>query len=742
MIYVDRSRIDAPSILSSDRVEKEKLELNAFYSQNAKKKQVRYRFKNRFYSNREIKQACNDLFYGKCAYCESVIDTISSINIDHFRPKQHAMNLDGSVNRNHYWWLAYEWNNLYSSCEVCNQNKKTRFPIEGKRVLKNQALTKEKTLLIDPCNGEDFYDTPFRTMEDGSMLGETRKGKITIDIFKLNRPELCQARKRVIDHIYILVKEASQLNDAQSEQYFDTKEALIKMLKPESPHASVSIYYTRLYAQRVSPSDRVLFQNLIEDSINQIEITQSYLKQELPKEKSIDELNQIASEFEKKISYNLNLDSIEEKEAYFTSSKKIQKIEILNFKIIQDLTLNFPKSVDDQEPWMVLLGENGAGKSSVLQAIALALAGEKLANSLGLDASRFVNHDTRKKKGYVKVYLEGIAEPCELHFNTQSELFTSNFQESKVILLAFGSTRLMGDNLSGLTDNTVRNLKNLFNPFATLPDVEEWISNPGQVSVTQFDQIAIELKSLLQLPEDKLIYRRKTKSGKYELFIKTNKEKHGIRVRELSAGYQAILVMTLNIIRELLTIWDTFSIAEGIVLIDEIGVHLHPKWKLQIISTLRGIFPALNFIITTHEPLCLRGVNEGEVVLMKMNEDDKVISLVDLPSPKGLTVEQLITSKFFGLITSFDPEVEAQLNSLYLLSSKRNPTQTEQNQLATLREELEDMNIIDDQEQLEATKSIKMNFENSVLDAGWVANPKHQEDLKKKIREIWAKKSL
>lgn len=735
MIYIDRLAVEPPLILSSDRVKREKERMNEFFSQTAKRKQSRYQFKDRYIQHKQVEIALAQLFKGKCAYCESLIQPSQTSRTNLFRPKQFAMNLDGAVSKTHYWWLYYEWHNFYSSCSICDSSKSTRFPVMGGRSQAQQSLSKEEALLIDPCRKEDFNEDHFYPKEDGFMVELTRRGKITIDIFKLNRPNLIEARKKVVSKVRELITVATLLED-EGDTYGTIKNSFLKLTSQTAPHTSVAHYNIGQLAQKKRGlKNAVVFRKLIAEILETSDgLGDLVIKKDFYYNMPLDEIKQEQS-------YTINFSSNQDKEAYFTSSKKIRNIEINNFKIIKSLKLNFPKRKEDEEPWLVLLGENGAGKSSVLQAIALALAGESAANALGLDASSFVNRNTKSTNGFVKIILEGIDEPVELHFNKNSNYFTSNYKESKVILLGFGSTRLMANKRESNPTNSVRNLRNLFDPFTTLPNVEEWVSNPKLVGTVQFDQIAIELKKLLQLPEDKLIYRRKTNKGSHELFIKINKGKSGIKVRELSAGYQAIIAMALNIIKEVLTTWDNFSIAEGIVLIDEIGVHLHPKWKLQIISTLRTIFPAMNFVITTHEPLCLRGINEGEVALMKLDETNKVIALVDLPSPKGLTVEQLITSKFFGLITSFDPEVEAQLNLFYLLNSKLNPSEEEQDELLLIKQDLESMNVLDSSSNLEVSNDSGITISNGALDAGWIANPQHQDDLKQKIKEIWSKKS-
>src|SRR5690606_31882215 len=91
----------------------------------------------------------------KCAYCESKLDVFSPSYIDNFRPKRGARGFEkNEFYDDHYWWLVYEWENLYLSCPECNKNKGSWFPIAGELVEANtfgENLNKEKPLLIDPC---------------------------------------------------------------------------------------------------------------------------------------------------------------------------------------------------------------------------------------------------------------------------------------------------------------------------------------------------------------------------------------------------------------------------------------------------------------------------------------------------------------------------------------------------------------------------------------------------------------
>ena len=110
-------------------------------------------------------------------------------------------------------------------------------------------------------------------------------------------------------------------------------------------------------------------------------------------------------------------------EDYFRRTRRIERIEVRNFKVIGDLDLT-PSSLASSTataPWLMLLGENGCGKSSLLQAVALTLMGAPERDALGLDARTYVRNGTRS--GHVRVHLAGSPEPIQLRFSRSSERF-------------------------------------------------------------------------------------------------------------------------------------------------------------------------------------------------------------------------------------------------------------------------------------------------------------------------------
>src|SRR5262245_9351354 len=113
-------------------------------------------FDNSIYAAKEVKDALRDAQHNKCAFCESVVPHISYGNVEHFRPKAgYKQRATDEFKRPGYYWLAYEWDNLFYSCELCNQRfKQNLFPLkDGRRRARSHTydLGKEEPLLLDPC---------------------------------------------------------------------------------------------------------------------------------------------------------------------------------------------------------------------------------------------------------------------------------------------------------------------------------------------------------------------------------------------------------------------------------------------------------------------------------------------------------------------------------------------------------------------------------------------------------------
>jgi hypothetical protein len=215
----------------------------------------------------------------------------------------------------------------------------------------------------------------------------------------------------------------------------------------------------------------------------------------------------------------------------------------------------------------------------------------------------------------------------------------------------------------------VARVDNLFNPFLPLPDPTAWLLS---LPPAQLIDVTEKLKRLLALEEGTRIVADQERG---EVTIRMRRTRSSLD--ELSDGYQSMLVLVCDVMRTVLTTWDTVEQAEGIVLIDELGAHLHPTWRMRIVGALREVLPRMQFIVSTHDPLCLRGLEDGEVIVLRRNERQRIVSLSDLPPVKGLRVDQLLTSEHFGLGSTDDPELDDLFQEYYRLRgvNRRSPKQ-------------------------------------------------------------------
>lgn len=162
------------------------------YISGAKK----FTFDSSIYGHRTVRQALIQAQHGKCCFCERLIDTDG--DVEHFRPKAATKQSQAEpMQRPGYYWLAYEWRNLYLACTGCNQRQKQAlFPLENpqqRATHHQQDIQQERPLFIDPGNDEPETLIGFRGEVAYAIAGNPR-GEVTIEALKLNGRSLPEAR--------------------------------------------------------------------------------------------------------------------------------------------------------------------------------------------------------------------------------------------------------------------------------------------------------------------------------------------------------------------------------------------------------------------------------------------------------------------------------------------------------------------------------------------------------------------
>ncbi len=118
---------------------------------------------------------------------------------------------------------------------------------------------------------------------------------------------------------------------------------------------------------------------------------------------------------------------------------------------------------------------------------------------------------------------------------------------------------------------------------------------------------------------------------------------------QLSAGERMILGMVLDIAYKMAIAnpqLDNPLLTHGIVLIDEIELHLHPKWQMSVLDALSSTFPNVQFIVTTHSPLVINHVSNEQLIIL---DNFKIISGKEVHNTYGRDVNTIIEDFMGGL---------------------------------------------------------------------------------------------
>lgn len=304
----------------------------------------------------------------------------------------------------------------------------------------------------------------------------------------------------------------------------------------------------------------------------------------------------------------------------------IAAVEIENFKAIEklSLTLKAPPRASDAPPSpfapsLVILGENATGKSSILEGIALALTTSAARNYLEIPWPKMVLDPTQlgadregrvsaQRRASIRVSLTN-GQPVTLTIDQGSPIVRSEFGNQQVPVFAYGAFRRF---LPGTRRPAPhKHIRNLFDG-STLSNPEPWLK---KLPADTFNLVIRTLRDLPSVEGEFDVIQRE--HGQLRMVTSLTEPDGHIRysrtpLQAVSSGYRSMLAMVCDVMRGLLDPqvyerFESFQTAQGIVLIDEIEAHLHPRWKVQVMTSLRTALPGMTFIVTTHDPLCLRG---------------------------------------------------------------------------------------------------------------------------------------
>ncbi len=634
-----------------------------------------------------IMEALHRLFRGRCAFCEANDATRPY----RFRPAAEALPFQKSDQGHLYYvWLADAWENLYPICEYCSPKESSYFPVRGSRVplpthedidryvdeglgLWRTYPIHEHYLLLDPCESKDFYRA-LRAQWNGELTALSSRGQETINTFNLNYPHRVRQRQARYAEYYSRLVEAlttshlqggiAELFDFASLEFGGTWYILLRRLaafigsdkgpRPILSPARIVRFYSSLYGGK-STEER-------------LERALAILQEEDGRDPDIAPIHTIPR----------------------PGFARLKEVRLTNFKAIERLKLSVPEAINgpskaestEPVPSLLILGENATGKSSILEAIALTMVDDAARKNLALAARNYVlnpsymgaeNAVPPTSAEVIVMLTDGATRTLTINKARMATIDDAGFETLPVF--AYGAFRhYQHKQRQHAADRTIRNLFD----GSLLGNPQAWLLT---LDAARFAMVVRTLRGILSIDGEFEVIERDLQAKQCSVVTATQ-DRNGNTVLSrtplsaVSSGFRSVLAMACDVMQGLMDPrvyrgFETFFSARGVVLIDEVEAHLHPRWKMQIMSGLRHALPGMTFVATTHDPLCLRGMGAGEISVLQRvasvdHEDPTelpvfVEQLVDLPNIEQLGVEQLLTSDFFQLFSTDEPKFEDRL---------------------------------------------------------------------------------
>jgi predicted ATP-binding protein involved in virulence len=261
-----------------------------------------------------------------------------------------------------------------------------------------------------------------------------------------------------------------------------------------------------------------------------------------------------------------------------------------------------------------------------------------------------------------------------------------------------------------LTEKKEFTTRSLFDDDASLINAEEWLLQLDYISAKdqkylkyrkQVEDIIIDL-----LPDVTKIDYRVDKNISNVIFETPS---GWVGIHQLGLGYRTMLTWMVDFAAGL---FDRFPESKNpleepaVLLLDEIDLHLHPKWQRTIIDYLTGKFPNTQFIVTAHSPLLVQSAEGANIVLLR-RQDNEIIIDNDPVSVKNWRIDQILTSDLFGVESARSKETQELFNERTRLLSKGTLSEKDTEMLGNLDRRLADVPFGDTKEEIAADFLIK-----------------------------------
>jgi predicted ATPase len=409
----------------------------------------------------------------------------------------------------------------------------------------------------------------------------------------------------------------------------------------------------------------------------------------------------------------------------------IESLSIENIKCFEKQLIRFG-TTKELYPWITLLGENGTGKSTILQSLAIMLAGPEGANQLIKPDGWLKNS---KKPGKLTIRLhQGENDPglfggdkkerkvfqYTLYITGNKELTINNKVFTDPVITedtnsktlpwlrqnallpkgkgwfgaGYGAFRRLtrnGNRIIVPSLQTPSRFTNFFSQFKeddALEAFETWmVYLDYRISKNINDEIAQRQKDWSIKAFNQLLPKGNTFDSidaDGRIWFNVNGEK--VSTVALSDGFRSVLALSGDLVWRLINAFPESENPldeQGVVLIDELDIHLHPTWQRTIAGLLRKTFPNIQFIMATHSPLVAAGAGEDAITYRFFHKNDETV-VEQIKNIHTKSVDDILKGDAFNLVSVYSPQTQEKIDRYYSLKKKTKLNPKEKEELQTV----------------------------------------------------------
>jgi predicted ATP-binding protein involved in virulence len=390
-------------------------------------------------------------------------------------------------------------------------------------------------------------------------------------------------------------------------------------------------------------------------------------------------------------------------------------------------TLDLSDGQGRPAPWTILLGNNGTGKTTVLQALVMFSPDEDVGRGgvaeeleegirrhqlvdkwlASLPERIFFRGDgSHSPKVTVQVAQGGSLQPAsKRHTSPSLEIV---LWERAVGLkdqpgyttprcYAYGAGRRLG--VSSLREReSDTGTETLFSDLADMRDAEEWLLRldysaikESAIQKRQQERLEQVRRLLIQILPEVGDIRFTTPTGPRPNPRVEFQTPYGwVPLRQLGYGYQTLIAWMVDFASRMVERYPESPdpLAEpAVVLVDEIDLHLHPKWQRTVVQLLSEHFPNTQFIATAHSPLIVQSAAGANLAVLR-REGDHVVIDNDVDVIRNWRIDQIYTSDLFGLESARPPQIDEALAKRREILSKSHITDDDKRQLKEIEQKI------------------------------------------------------